>query len=210
MPAPTGSRDRETDRVLSHVVVAGGTPAEWAAMSTRAWKSRLQTLADGAEAAGAHWVTVLPHHGPDLDGDGRAAYRRLLEGTGKVDVVEYGSRERYVRQLDSGLSVIVDPSADGHHRFADVVESLRVSGVDPRTVDEAVLSEALLAPAVEEPDLVVVLGPPDLIPDSMVWELAYSELVFLDLAWGDLDATHIELAIDDFNRRHRRFGGLDS
>lgn len=210
MSPPKRSRERTTDRVLSHVVVSGGTPAEWASMSTRAWKTRLQTLADGAGAAGAHWVTVLPHHGRDLEGEERTAYRRLLEGTGKVDVVEYGTNERYVRQLDSGLTVIVDPSADGHRRFADVVDSLRVAGCDPRDVDETVLSEALLAPAVEEPDLVVVLGPPDVIPDSMVWELAYSELVFLDLAWGDLDASHIELAIDDFNRRHRRFGGLDS
>jgi undecaprenyl diphosphate synthase len=44
----------------------------------------------------------------------------------------------------------------------------------------------------------------------MVWELAYSELVFIDIAWSDLNASHLELAIDDFNRRHRRFGGLDS
>jgi undecaprenyl diphosphate synthase len=44
----------------------------------------------------------------------------------------------------------------------------------------------------------------------MVWELAYSELVFIDLSWWEFDASHLELAIDDFNRRHRRFGGLDS
>ena len=36
------------------------------------------------------------------------------------------------------------------------------------------------------------------------------ELVFLDIAWSDLNSSHLELAIDDFNRRHRRFGGLDS
>jgi undecaprenyl diphosphate synthase len=43
-----------------------------------------------------------------------------------------------------------------------------------------------------------------------VWELAYSELVFLDIKWADLQSLHLEMAIDDFNRRHRRFGGLDS
>ena len=211
--APSHDNDRtraHVDRVLAHVVVAGGTPAEWLDMSARAWKSRLQALADGASAAGAHWVTLLPHHGEDFDDERMGEYRRLLEATGKVSVVDYGSRERYVWQIDSGLSVIVDPVADGHRRFAEVVEGLRVSGARADDIDEESLSVALLAPAAAEPDLVVVLGPPDLLPDSMVWELAYSELVFLDLAWGDFNATHLELAIDDFNRRHRRFGGLDS
>jgi undecaprenyl diphosphate synthase len=68
----------------------------------------------------------------------------------------------------------------------------------------------LLQPAEQEVDLVVVMGPPHRMPESMVWELAYSELVFLDIAWSDLNSSHLELAIDDFNRRHRRFGGLDS
>jgi undecaprenyl diphosphate synthase len=43
-----------------------------------------------------------------------------------------------------------------------------------------------------------------------VWELAYSELVFLDVAWTDVNAEHVEMAIDDFLRRDRRFGGIDS
>ena len=106
--------------------------------------------------------------------------------------------------------MIIDPRPDGHERFAGIVEALRRDGVDPSTLTEESLSRAILKPAEIEPDLVVVLGPPDVIPDSMVWELAYSELVFLDLGWGQLTSSHLELAIDDFTRRHRRFGGLDS
>jgi undecaprenyl diphosphate synthase len=67
-----------------------------------------------------------------------------------------------------------------------------------------------LAPAAQDADLVLVLGPPDRMPESMVWELAYCEIVFIDLDWSAFTANHLELAIDDFNRRHRRFGGLDS
>ena len=67
-----------------------------------------------------------------------------------------------------------------------------------------------MSPADVEPDLVVVFGPPDQLPTSLIWELGYSELVFLDLKWDDLSASHLELAVDDFDRRHRRFGGLDS
>jgi undecaprenyl diphosphate synthase len=42
-----------------------------------------------------------------------------------------------------------------------------------------------------------------------VWELAYSEIVYIDAHWRDLGATHVEHAIDEFSRRHRRFGGIE-
>lgn len=209
MPKSGASEDMR-EPGLAHVVVSGGTPTEWLAMGSAEWSVRLASLAKGAAAAGARWVTLLPHHGEEMADSARASFASVLEETGKVASVEYGSGVRHAWRTDSGMTVIVDPVADGHARFASVVEAMRTAGVDPRSLSEEMLSTALLAPASEEPDLVIVLGPPGRIPTSMVWELAYSELVFLDLSWGELNATHVELAIDDFNRRHRRFGGLDS
>ena len=60
-----------------------------------------------------------------------------------------------------------------------------------------------------EPDLVLVLGPPTQLPPSLVWELAYAELVFTEVAWEKLSADDVRDAIDDFASRRRRFGGLD-
>jgi len=194
--------------LLSHVVVAGGTPREWAQMSTQHWRTRLDLLAAGGAAGGARWVTLLPHGGDALDAAAAAAMFEALDGTGKVEWSEHWRPSRRASRRDDGLTVIVDPSPDGHVRFADAVAALSSSGVVE--VDEAMISRAILAPAGDEPDLVVVLGRPDVLPTSLVWELAYSELVFLDLAWESLNAGHLESAIDDFNRRHRRFGGLDS
>jgi undecaprenyl diphosphate synthase len=48
------------------------------------------------------------------------------------------------------------------------------------------------------------------MPPSLVWELAYAELVFLNVPWAELDADALEIAIADFARRDRRFGGVDS
>jgi undecaprenyl diphosphate synthase len=78
------------------------------------------------------------------------------------------------------------------------------------TVTEQRLASTLAAPAPGEPDLVIVLGNATDMPASLVWELAYAEIVFLDAPWTALDAEHIEMAIDDFARRDRRFGGIDS
>lgn len=194
---------------LDHVVLAGGTPNQWL-MTPEEWSTRLAEIARGASAGAAHWVTVLPHHGHDLSVDQLATFGRQMMATKKVTAMESGSGTRFVFRADKNLSVIIDPIADGHARFAAVVESLRIAGVDPDSVSEDSLSRALLAPATQEADLVVVLGPPDRLPESMVWELAYSELVFIDIEWSMFTSSHLELAIDDFNRRHRRFGGLDS
>ena len=195
---------------LGHVVVAGGTPAEWLEMSLGKWDERLRAVARAAAAEGAHWVTVVPHHGPDFSEDDLRAYARLMTSVNKVTEISVPHGSRFVWERDESLHVIVDPVASGHNRFAATVEGLRSAGVDPESLDEEMLSQAVLAPATEEPDLVVVLGPADRIPESMVWELAYSELVFIDLEWDKFESSHLELAIDDFNRRHRRFGGLDS
>ena len=195
---------------LDHVVVSGGTPAEWAAMDANQWAARMNALTTGASAGGAHWVTVLPHHGPAMTDGERARFEAAVVDAGKFVETRVAHGVRHVWRSDAGVSVIVDAASDGHARFAATVEGLRLRGVEPETLTEEALSEAILDPAVGEPDLVVVVGRPDVLPESMVWELAYSELVFLDIGWGEVTANHLELSIDDFNRRHRRFGGLDS
>ena len=195
---------------LDHVVVVGGTPAEWLNMSVTDWSARLVALAKGAAVEGAHWVTLLPHHGNEFTVEERAKYDALMQQIPSLSKVSASHGERFLWQGFNGPRVIIDPVADGHVRFAATVEGLRGKGISPEAVNEDVLSDAILYPADQEPDLVVVLGPANLIPDSMVWELAYSELVFIDLGWTEFVASHLEVAIDDFNRRHRRFGGLDS
>lgn len=195
---------------LDHVVVSGGTPAQWAEMSSADWTQRLDALAAGVKSSRAHWVTLLPHHGPELSVEDSAKLSELLESTGKVTLEDVGFSKRYVWRRTAQQSIIIDPSSDGHRRFASIVEAMRTNGVDPDSVDEESLTQAILAPATQDADLVVILGPPDRMPESMVWELAYCEIVFIDLDWSAFTANHLELAIDDFNRRHRRFGGLDS
>ncbi|MGA1362988.1 MAG: undecaprenyl diphosphate synthase family protein [Ilumatobacteraceae bacterium] len=201
----TGSPRHED--ALEHAVVCGGTPDEWLAMSSREWTERFATVALGVGSVGARWVTLLPHHGEPLSVSAMTQFDATLEATGKVEQVDGAGHRRWVWRRDDGLTVCVDPSPDGHARFAGVVEGMRRAGAD---ITEDSLASWLLHPVESEPDLALILGPPDTVPPSLVWELAYAELVFLDIAWGALQPGHLEMAVADFNRRHRRFGGLDS
>ncbi len=200
---------------LGHVVLVGGTPHQWLDMSSDEWRERIAAIVKGTSVARPHWVTLMPHSGEELSVDEREEWLHLFEHDVKAKTVVNNGWNRSVFDTDDGVSVIIDPCANGRTRFVSLLEHVRREHVRTQyfnvdDLDENTLAEMVFAPANVEPDLVVILGPPDRVPTSMVWELGYSELVFLDLAWNELEVAHLEVAVDDFHRRQRRFGGLDS
>jgi undecaprenyl diphosphate synthase len=181
---PVAARARVPNSSLRHVLVVGGTFAEWASLTDDEWAERVEALGALCDRLGVRWLTI----------------RAYEPGADVVDV-DLRQWRRAVERCD----VVVDPCGDGRQRFADAMQRL-----DPADeVNEASVAAVLYEPADSEPDLVVVLGPPTQLPPSLVWELAYAELVFLPVGWADLRAEHLASAVADFSGRRRRFGGLD-
>lgn len=171
-----------TRQFLRHVMVVGGTLREWNDLGEQRWTQRVETLGAIVDQAGASYLTL----------------RAFEPGE---EAIEQDWWERRI----GGCHVMIDPCGDGRERFASAMR--RLDPADP--VNEATVAEALYAPADCEPDLILVLGEPTRLPPSLVWELAYGELVFVSLTWDELAADHLVEAIADFARRERRFGGLD-
>jgi hypothetical protein len=183
----TTNDQRGQGRGLRHVMVVAGTLADWRDCDDDNWRELITALGVAAGTEGASWLTVRPYAaGP---GD-HVAERR--EHTVEVD--------------GSACTVVVEPTVDGREGFARAMAGL---GPD-EPVTEHTVSAVLYAPAEVEPDLVIVLGPADRLPPSLVWELAYAELVFSDAGWNALGAEHVHLAAAEFGSRHRRFGGIES
>ena len=114
-----------------------------------------------------------------------------------------------VRGPMSLMSPCVCPQVD--ERLALDVDA-RGSGVVINTcgwVEDMGYELILHAAAKLKVDLIVVLGEPTRLPPSLVWELAYGELVFRPMEWNELTKDHLVEAIADFAQRERRFGGLD-
>jgi undecaprenyl diphosphate synthase len=194
---------------LRHVVVVAGDGPGWAALSDARWAARVRSCAAALAEVGVPWLTMRPVHGElePLEHSrlvGRLA--QVLPGESHADGVV---ARPVIGGPGGGVTVLVDPRANGRSRFVDAVGRLAEAGCRADEVDEDRLASVLLAPSGVEPDLVVVLGADDRVPVSLVWELAYAELVFLDVSWEDLDASHLETALEDFARRERRFGGID-
>jgi len=179
-----GREPGATNSSLRHVLIVGGDLDEWASLSGEQWLERVDDLGAFCSRLGVRWLT-LRAYGP---------------GTG----TSHHHLERWEHRVHS-CDVIVDPSGDGRERFASAME--RLDRADE--VNEATVAVTLYEPADSEPDLVVILGPSTQLPPSLVWELAYAELVFIDTTWDVMSADDLSLAVDDFANRRRRFGGLD-
>jgi undecaprenyl diphosphate synthase len=75
-------------------------------------------------------------------------------------------------------------------------------------VDVPAVSRFLDAPDLPDPDLVIRTSGEQRISNFLLWQSAYSELVFLPIYWPDFDRAALEGAIREYQQRERRFGGL--
>jgi len=186
------------DSSLQHVLVVGGSLDQWNSMTVSDWSQYISTLRSSAEQVGAQWLTVYPYSGVSTSEDDNELLSKISESCGAVL-----TDEKLILRGDT--SVVIDICADGQKRFVRAV-----NGLSAEKISEKNLANAILQPASSEPDLVVIFGDPTQLPPSIVWELAYSELVYLNTQWPHCNIEDIELAINDFQRRDRRFGGVDS
>ncbi len=70
------------------------------------------------------------------------------------------------------------------------------------------LSEYLDLPDMPDPDLIIRTSGEQRLSNFLLWQSAYSELVFVPTFWPDFDRAALEQAISEYRRRERRFGGL--
>jgi undecaprenyl diphosphate synthase len=93
---------------------------------------------------------------------------------------------------------------------AELVEAARrvvEDGVAPDAVDEEALASRLYAPELDDPDLLIRTSGEHRISNFLLWQLAYSELVFVDRLWPDFGPDDLRAATDEYASRRRRFGG---
>ena len=186
---------------LSHVLVCAGSLAEWLATTPDQWKVQIDALVRAVSGENVRYLTICPY-----DGENDSSVKAMISSTIISSQGGLLTGDRVSIISSDGLLVVIDTCPDGQQRFVNAVAQLSSNQI----IDEAKLAATIVSPASGEPDLTLILGPPTKIPQSLVWELAYSEIVFLDVPWLHCDVEHIQMAINDFQRRDRRFGGIDS
>ena len=92
-------------------------------------------------------------------------------------------------------------------RLAQKVEAGDITADD---VGEATLSAELDTSGIPDPDLMVRTSGEHRLSNFLLWQLAYTEFVFLDVFWPDFSEADFDHAIDVFGTRDRRFGSVCS
>ena len=125
---------------------------------------------------------------------------------------------RLVRRMDEALdltaknrtmTLTIAFNYGGRAEIIDAVKSLLASGVPAEKLTEKGIRDHLYAPDMPDPDLVVRTSGEYRISNFLLWELAYSELVFTEVLWPDFRRGHLYEAVREFQSRDRRFGGIE-
>jgi undecaprenyl diphosphate synthase len=78
--------------------------------------------------------------------------------------------------------------------------------ISPDAIDEALVAETLYSHHLPDPDLMIRTGGEQRLSNFLLWQSAYSELYFCDTLWPDFDVAALDVAIDAYTKRERRFG----
>lgn len=97
----------------------------------------------------------------------------------------------------------------GRAEIVDAVQRLIDDKVPARKVTEKLISKYMYDPEMPDPEVMVRTSGEHRMSNYLLWELAYSELVFTDTLWPDFRRQHLFDAVREFQSRTRRFGGLD-
>jgi undecaprenyl diphosphate synthase len=126
--------------------------------------------------------------------------------------------KRVLRRMDETIELTQDNSKmnlvfafnyGGRAEIIDAVQELVREGTRADKITEDAIRSRLYEPEMPDPDLVVRTSGEYRISNFLLWEIAYSELVFTDVLWPDFRREHLFDAVREYQRRERRFGGID-
>ena len=117
---------------------------------------------------------------------------KTAQNTGMVlnVAINYGGRQEIVRAAQQ----LAQKAAEGTLNPADITEDM--------------MSDYMFTRGQKDPDFILRPSGEKRLSNFMLWQAAYSELVEMDVLWPDFTRADLDAAIEEFNRRSRRFGGV--
>jgi undecaprenyl diphosphate synthase len=113
---------------------------------------------------------------------------------------------------NDGLTLVVAFNYGARQEIARaarrIAEEAMKGRLDPAAVTPDTVARFLDAPDVPDPDLIIRTSGEQRLSNFLLWQAAYSELVFVPIYWPDFDRAALEVAIREYQQRERRFGGL--
>ncbi len=111
---------------------------------------------------------------------------------------------------NSGLKLVVAANYGGRWDIVQATRALAAEAasgkLDPAQIDETALERHLSLYGMPEPDLFIRTGGEERVSNFLLWQLAYCEMHFTETLWPDFDGEALDVALNSFSKRQRRFG----
>ena len=104
--------------------------------------------------------------------------------------INYGSRDEITRAVRA------------------LAKDVKEGKIEPRQIDEARIETYLDTHDIPDPDLLIRTSGEQRLSNYLLWQLAYTEFYFTDIPWPDFSKQELEKAIEQYNYRDRRYGGV--
>ncbi len=108
----------------------------------------------------------------------------------------------------TGLKLNIAINYGGRDEIVNAVKKIITSEIPADQITEDTVSENLYTADMPDPDFIIRPSGEYRLSNYLIWQSAYAEYWFSDILWPDFKPKHLEKAIDDFNHRNRRFGGV--
>jgi len=113
---------------------------------------------------------------------------------------------------NNGLTLVMALSYGSRIEIVEAVrniaEKVKQGKMDPGDINEKVISEHLWTRNVPDPDLLIRTSGEMRISNFLLWQISYTELLVTQTLWPDFRKPQFFEALEEYTRRHRRFGGL--
>jgi undecaprenyl diphosphate synthase len=128
------------------------------------------------------------------------------------DVLKEIDENIRVSRKNTGMVLCLAINYGGRTELVDAARNLaeqaRSGKLDPATIDEKTLSDALYTAGMHDPDLLIRTAGEMRVSNFLLWQISYAELWVTDKCWPDFDADTLHQALQDYAGRERRFGGI--
>jgi undecaprenyl diphosphate synthase len=122
------------------------------------------------------------------------------------------AKTREALSRNNGLTLILALSYGGRQELVDAVRSIaskvKQGRLEPAEINEQVLAQHLYTHQYPDPDLLIRTSGEMRVSNFLLWQISYTELVVTQTLWPDFRKAEFFAALEEYTRRHRRFGAL--
>jgi undecaprenyl diphosphate synthase len=115
-------------------------------------------------------------------------------------------------QKNNGLTAVLALSYGARQEIVDAVRAIaakvKAGKLDPAEINEQTISQHLYTRHVPDPDLLIRTSGEMRVSNFLLWQISYAELVVTPTLWPDFRKAEFFEALEEYARRHRRFGGV--